>query len=417
MLKKSTFQNQDVLSMEQLTHEANSSEIELSMALEELQQNFQSLESTQSQMLALESLYSQLEVVESISTESYGLMLEQLPPMSKDIVSSLESMDIDQQSITLEGVSNLWDRLKQVYVSDWHSLVDSFDTLVGGVEKTYKSHKKIHSKLESEWADKKGSLETNKHNISLAGMSQTIILVKDDRLIREPLKDLGEDVEYSEYIMSQYPEEMVKYAEELMKIVGSGDLSEDDKFEKDVLSKVVKLGHPRDVFDLDIVGKPSSLIGNRYLIETKAKSKPSVASGSDYKDLAKMLNGVYVKHKLINWRDLFRSNEIIYDIEVTPEDVDKYLEIYGRYIDCISKAKGRIFTSMKYMKKFSKSNIDTSDARNLSSDNTKAFIQISELVKSMDKYITNPTNDEIGRVKSIVQAFRTVVSRTIATFK
>ncbi len=418
MLNKSAFHFNENESLDSLILSVESAEMELGGCLDTISHRQRELNENRVRLTSLENLYRQLEISESLSTESIGLMVGQLPPLSEEDMATLESLYVDNKELSLEAISNLWDRYKQLYVSSWHALIDDLETVLGGVARNQKEHRKLHSKLSSEWKSKKRDITSSEHNISLVGVKQSYVFYKEDRLIRDPLKELSEDVEYSEYMLVEYPKLMTEYADELVRILKSGKYESDGDFEKSVLQPVVNLGHPRNVFNLKIVGRPSSLVGNGYLIESKSKSKSAAGRDKVYEDLSEMIDGLHVKRKLINWRDLFRNPfELIHDVTITPDDLDEFLSIYDRYIECLVGAQGRIFTSMKNMKKFSKTKIDTSKAAELSDENSQALIQVGKLVKSMDTYLNKPTNSEIGRVKEIMTSLRTVISRAIATFK
>jgi hypothetical protein len=217
-------------------------------------------------------------------------------------------------------------------------------------------------------------------------------------------------------MLAEYTKDIQSYLMDLKTIIERGDYSDDSAFERSVLSKVVKMGHPRDVFKLDIVnyeGHP--LMTNRGIEEKGGKDIAAAGPGKDYETLAEMANGLHVNEYFMTW-DLLTEGYVFHDIFLSTKDVDTLLDIRDRYVDLVTNLTGnRFFPVDKMAKEILKLRPKIKDDEALSSENMEAVKQINTILANFKDYILKPMRMEVQRVQLIVSASRTLVSRIIAT--
>jgi hypothetical protein len=400
--------------MEELAFEDSDLQTEIEMKMEEYLAFESRFEATARTMESLEAAIAEFNKNDTLSVESKTNLRLSLESQGSEL--SLEGFEVLDDELSLEKLTGFWNRMKQVFVSDWHNLVDTFGSLIKGWGKRMKNHRKINSELRSEWAKKKSSLLGNEHKTSLAGQQIYRPFVVNNQLSREPVKTMETDIEYTEYMLDQYPKDIQSYLMDLKTIVERGDYSDDSAFERSVLSKVVKLGHPRDVFKLDIVGyEGHPLMTNRGLEEKGGKDIAAAGSGKDYEILAEMANGVHVNEYFMTW-DLLTEGYVFHDIFFSTRDVDDMLDLRDRYVDLvINLTSNRFFPVDKMAKEILKLRPKIKDDEALSEENVEAVKQINKLMGNFKDYILKPMRMEVQRVQLIVSASRTVVSRVIAT--
>lgn len=178
----------------------------------------------------------------------------------------------------------------------------------------------------------------------------------------------------------------------------------------------MKLGHPRDVFKLDIVnyeGHP--LMANRGIEEKGGNDVPAAGPGKDYETLAFMANGLHVNEYFMTW-DMLTEGYVFHDIYLSTKDIDTLLDVRDRYVDLVSNLTGnRLLPVDKMAKEILKLRPKIKDDDSLSSENMEAVKQINTLLANFKDYIMKPMRMEVQRVYLIISASRTLVSRTIAT--
>ena len=403
--------NPDV-SLEDLAFEESMIQDEIQLALESYMEHEAELDVTARTLESVSQMIRQYQSTGSLSTESFDVLKSSMEDY--DYGFSMESYD----ELSLEKLTGFWNRIKQVYVNQWHTMIDSFSALFKGWNKRMAAHRKINRELISEWNNKKRDLLGNEHKSSMAGQNIWAAFVVDNNLTRKPLETMSKDIEYAEYMLETYPKDISSYLMDLKNVVERGDYSDDRSFERTVLKKVVAMGHPRDVFKLDIVGyEGHPLMSNRGLEEVKGKDIPAAGSGKDYDQLAQMANGTHVKEYVFTW-DILAQNHVFHDIYFKTSDVDDMLKLRERYIDLVSNLTGnRFFPVDKMAKEIIKLSpkISPNAASDLSTENLEAIEQINILIKNFKNYLMRPMRMEVARVIGIVTASRTLISRTIAT--
>ncbi len=367
------------------------------------------------QMNTLESLYHMVESTPTFSVEHLSMVQA---VVDIDIPAhTLESSTGDElREITLEGIGDFWNRIKQSYVSAWHTQVDGWNQLIGGYRKLHEKHSKINAKLRAQWNGKKGSLKSDKHIMSVSGESVSMAMFIDGNLTKDPVRTLAEDLKTATYVMGKYPQDMMSYAEKLSSIVSRGKYDDDKSFESSVLKPIVTLGHPRNVFTLKLPPKGLGLHSNFKLVEKVGKSKAvSEDAGKDHSSLAVMVDGTYVKHSLLG--DKLFGADVVRDIELTPQELDTLLSHHMSYASVLKDLSGRLTGTVNGTKKILKEQEKAPAIGDLNNANKRAVSDIAKLVKSMAKYLKAPMNMEANRVVNMVNATRMICSRTIATWK
>lgn len=333
-------------------------------------------------------------------------------------IPSLESHGDDMiayHQISMEAVTGLWNRIKQVYVADFQSMIDGFTTLFAGYRRWgLKQQGRVH-KLRQEWNDKKSDLNEQRHKGSLAGQAIFMAFSVNGHMSKDPLGDMTKDYANAKYLTIDYPKQLAMYLEKVRGIINGGKYDSDSSFESSVLGKLGSLEHPSQILKSPIIGKGNVMLHNRGLEVKKGRSVKPVASGDQYKKLADLSVQTYVKEFVFTWSNL--NSGIIEDFYLSTSDVDKMLDLVEDYAKCLVNAMETFRPLQKAMKglaDFAKKNIDTD---HLSSANQAAFKQMLGFVRGLRRYAKTPYRIEINRIQNIVIASRIICSRTIVTAK
>lgn len=366
------------------------------------------------QMSSLESLYDLVESSPNFTVEHLDYVRTMVDVSVP--THTLESGDSEAlRTLTLESIGSFWNRIKQSYVSEWHSQIDAWNQLISGYKGLHARHTKINAKLTREWNYKKGDLKDSMGQISAAGYVANAMWI-DGNLTKNPVSTLTSDVAVAEEIVLKYPTAMVAYAKKLSDIISKGKYDTDSNFESTVLKPIVALGHPRKVFGIKIPNKGLSMHVNYKLIEKLGMVKATSSSaGKLQKDIALIADGTYVKHAV--WGDKPLTLDTISDIDVTIKDLDKLLELHMRYTKLLGELSGRLQATVKVTKDILNDQAKMSTVGDLSSENRRAVSDVAKLLKSMKKYLKSPVSGEGNRIAIVVNGTRTMCSRAIATWK
>ena len=333
-------------------------------------------------------------------------------------IPSMESHGDDMvayHQISMEAVSGLWNRMKQVWVSDFQSFIDGWATLFTGYRRWgLKQQGRIH-KLRQEWADKKPDLNEQRHKGSLAGQAVFMPFTLDGRLSKAPLADMTEDNKTARYLSTDYPKALAMYVEKVRAILNGGKFDSDDSFKRSVLDKLGQLEHPSTILKSPIIGKGSVLLHNTGLEVKKGRAVKPVSSDPAHKKLADLCVQTHVKEFIFSWSML--NSGILEDFYLSTSDVDKLLDLsenYAKYLVNCAETFRPLQKAMKGMADYAKK---SNDVDHLSDVNRAAFKQVLKFCRGLTRYAKTPYRVEIGRIQSVCIASRIICSRTIATAK
>jgi hypothetical protein len=333
-------------------------------------------------------------------------------------IPSLEDHGDDMiayHQISMEAVSGFWNRIKQVYVSDFQSFIDGWATLFTGYRRWgLKQQGRIHG-LRQEWADKKPSLNEQRHKGSLAGQAVFMPFTVDGRLSKHPVKDMTEDNKTARYLSTDYPKALAMYVEKVRSILNSAKFDSDESFKKSLIDKLAMLEHPSTILKSPIIGQGSVLLHNTGLEIKKGRSVKPVASEPGYKKLADLSVQTHVKEFIFSWSML--NAGILEDFYLTTDEVDKLLDLsenYAKYLVNCAETFRPLQKAMKGMADYAKK---SNDVDHLSDVNRRAFRQVISFCRGLTRYAKTPYRVEIGRIQSVCIASRIIASRTIATAK
>lgn len=409
----------DAISMESASLE--------SMSLEQLySQESDNLIYITNQMASLEAMETELDDLAD-TMESLELAIEEYnnhDSLSVETQSRLKhSLEgyVDGSDLSIEAMSGWWNRMKQVYVDSFHQFIDNMSGLIRGWDSTMKSHDKINRKLMAEWAGKKRDVVKSKQKGSYAGTAIYLSFMADNKVSRDPIALYNTDIKYAEYMLSDYTKDIGKYLSDLKGIINSGDYTSDDKFESSVLDKVIKLGHPRDVFTMNDLVSPNKhpLVTNRGLEETKAKVVAPAGNDAKYQKLSEMADGRHIKQFVFTMDNLFGEGagpKLYHDIELTNDEIDAFLALRARYINLVmDSTKNRFLPILKDSKALIKSRPKIGDDDALSGPQKTAASQINKLAANLKWNIMRPMRMEVLRIITVTTGSRTFISRMIAT--
>lgn len=329
---------------------------------------------------------------------------------------SLESTDGDwvaYHRASLESITGLWNRYKQLYVHGFQANMDAFALLFKGHRKYAERQEAKVSHLRQEWSDKKPSLTNSKHKSSLAGATSFAFVV-NNKINHDPLGALATDYPYALHLNVTYQKTLAEYLKKVQAIFQGGKFNNDKAFESSVLSKLTALPHPSTLIKLPIVGQGNKLLYNYGLELKRGKTKKAAADGPGYNALAKLATQTYVKEYAFSWKDL-KVAGLLHDIYFTTSDVDKLLDHCSAYSKLSLNAATTfkpLGDAFKQLAKLSEQSINT-DA--LSPVNQKAFRQFVGFVGGLTRYSKNPYQLELKRINALGTAIRVLASRTIAT--
>lgn len=333
-------------------------------------------------------------------------------------IPSMEDHDGDMMEyhqISMEAVSGIWNRIKQVYVSDFQSFWDAMGVLFTGYRRWGLRQQAKVSKLRQEWNGKKSSLNETRHKGSLAGQAIFLAFTVEGRMSKDPVTDMAKDYQATKYLSIDYPKALVVYVESVRSIITSGKYNSDEAFQRTVLGKLGGLKHPSTVLNSPLIGKGNVLLHNRGLEIKRGRAVQPVAPGAEYQRLAELSVQTYVKEFVFTWSML--NGGIIEDFYLTTAEVDKLLDLTESYNQCLVNSMESFRPLQKAMAglaAFAKKNIETDD---LSGVNQRAFRQMLGFVRGMTRYAKTPYRVEIGRIQGVAVAARIIASRTIATAK
>lgn len=375
-------------------------------------------------MEALEEITSDLETLIKTgdANQTTALMIreriqsvEESTGLSAQIPSMEDHGDdmIAYHQISMEAVSGLWNRIKQVYVSDFQHFWDGMATLFTGYRRWgLRQQGRIH-KLRQEWHDKKPTLNEQRHKGSLAGQAIFLAFTVEGRMSKDPVGDMAKDYQHTKYLSMDYPKALGVYVESVRNIINGGKYDTDEGFQRTVLHKLAGLKHPSTVLNSPAIGKGNVLLHNRGLEVKRGRSVQPVAPGGDYQALASLAVQTHVKEFIFTWSML--NGGIIEDFYLTTAEVDKLLDLAEAYNKCLVNSMETFRPLQKAMAglaAFAKKNISTDS---LSSTNQKAFRQMLSFVRGLTRYAKTPYRVEIGRIQGVAIAARIIASRTIAT--
>ena len=331
---------------------------------------------------------------------------------------SLESHGDDPEmfyQVSMEAVTGIWNRIKQVIVADFQMQWDAYIRFFSTAEGWAQSQKRRHHKLRQEWKDKKPTLNEQKHLASLAGSYLPTIFRVDGRFSKDPLADLAEDSKYATYINMQYPKDLAVYLEKVRSILNSAKTETDEQFEKTVLEKLSKLEHPFTVYKGPGVGKGNVLLTNKGLEVWKGRAVKPVHGDKLYQDLADLCVKTHVREYVMTWSNM--NSGILEDFYFTTSDVDKMLDFADKYCDFLISAKTGFVPLQRAFKNLASTVDKVNDIGSLSPVNRKAFKQTLKFVRGLKRYAKTPYFHEQLRVKNLIPGIRILASRTIATAK
>lgn len=343
--------------------------------------------------------------------------VEETTGLSAQIPSMEDHGDdmVAYHQISMEAVSGLWNRIKQVYVSDFQSFWDGMGVLFAGYRRWgLRQQGRIH-KLRQEWHDKKPELNEQRHKGSLAGQAIFGAFSVEGRMSKDPVGDLTKDYQHTKYLSMDYPKALGVYVESVRNIINGGKYETDEGFQRTVLHKLAGLKHPSTVLNSPIIGKGNVLLCNRGLEIKRGRSVQPVAPGGDYQALASLAVQTHVKEFVFTWSML--NSGIIEDFYLSTAEVDKLLDLAEAYNKCLVNSMETFRPLQKAMAglaEFAKKNINTDP---LSGTNQRAFRQMLSFVRGLTRYAKTPYRIEIGRIQGVAVAARIIASRTIATAK
>lgn len=385
--------------------------------------NFEELSGAIEETEALEEIVTELKDNGNVTSVELFMVHSRLKNLGESlgldsVAVSLEdaSNDTDQfLTASMEAVSGIWNRIKQLYVADFQQMLDAWGQLFSTAEGWGRRQQARIHRLRQEWKDKKPSLNEKRHKSSLAGSSLPILFTVKGRPSTNPVDDLDTDYGFAKYISNQYPKDLALYLEKVRSILNSGDFSRDEKFESSVVSKISKLDHPYTVFKGKGVGAGNILLGNRGLEVWKGRTVKPVSNEKEHLALADLCVKTHVREFAFTWSDF--NSSVLEDFYFTTEEVDKMLDHADRYCQLIIDAKTGFTPLTKAYRNLANSTKKMNDIESLSANNRKVFKQIISFTRGLTRYSKTPYRFELGRIMNLVPGIRVLASRTIATSK
>lgn len=403
----------------------------ITCSLEELQESSEQLlaamgtsEELDVAMEELEELESQVEEIQirgSVTEPEMFMIQSRLQHIGdcvgyEGVAASLESHTDDPEmfvQVSMEAISGMWNRFKQVIVADFQMQWDAYIRFFSTSEGWATRQKRRHHKLRQEWKDKKPSLNEKRHKSSMAGSYLPQMFRVDGHISKTPIEDLQKDTKYANYINQQYPKDLSLYLEKVRSILNSGKFDDDGVFEKTVLEKLSKIDHPFKVFKGPGVGAGNVLLTNKGLEVWKGRSVKPVGDGPLYRNLADLCVTTHVREYVMTWSNM--NTGVLEDFYFTTEDVDRMLDFADLYCDYLISAKTGFVPLQRAFKNLAATVDKLNSVDGLSPTNKKAFKQVLKFVRGMKRYAKTPYFHEQLRIKNLIPAIRILASRTIAT--
>lgn len=393
-------------SSEQLLAAMGTSE-ELDVAMEELEE--------------LESKVEEIQIRGSVTEPEMFMIQSRLQHIGDCVgyegaAASLESHTDDPEmfvQVSMEAISGMWNRFKQVIVADFQMQWDAYIRFFSTSEGWATRQKRRHHKLRQEWKDKKPSLNEKRHKSSMAGSYLPQMFRVDGQISKTPIEDLQKDTKYANYINQQYPKDLSLYLEKVRSILNSAKFDDDGVFEKTVLEKLSKIDHPFKVFKGPGVGAGNVLLTNKGLEVWKGRSVKPVGDGPLYRNLADLCVTTHVREYVMTWSNM--NTGVLEDFYFTTEDVDRMLDFADLYCDYLISAKTGFVPLQRAFKNLAATVDKLNSVDGLSPTNKKAFKQVLKFVRGMKRYAKTPYFHEQLRIKNLIPAIRILASRTIAT--
>lgn len=388
-----------------------------------VQDNFEHLVATMEELEELEDTIETLQGADKVSETETFMVHSRLQDLGDtlgvDSVNvSLEDATHDPHAylaVSMEAVSGMWNRIKQLYVADFQQGIDAWVQLFSTADGWGRRQQGRIHKLRQEWRAKKPELNEKRHKSSLAGTSLPQLFALNGRFSTDPVNDLANDYQYAKYISNQYPKDLAVYLERVRSILGAGVYDSSAKFESTVLEKMIKLDHPSTVFKGKGVGEGNVLLGNRGLEIKKGRGVKPVSSDKRHQALADLCVKTYVKEYVFTWANL--NSGVLEDFYFTTDDVDKMLDHADAYCQLIIDAKTQFAPLTRAFKNLANSTNKMNNIDGLDPVNKKVFKQVLSFTRGLTRYSKTPYRIELNRIMNLVPGIRILASRTIATSK
>jgi len=386
-----------------------------------VQNNFENLVATMEELEELEDSIQTLQTSEQVSETETFMVHSRLQNVGdslglESVAISFEDAAQDPQAFltaSLEAVSGMWNRIKQLYVADFQQSIDSWAQLFSTADGWGRRQQGRIHKLRQEWKDKKPNLNQTRHKSSLAGTSLPLLFTVDGRPSTKPVEHLNTDYGYAKYVSSQYPKDLAVYLEQVRSILNGGTYDNAEKFEKSVVDKVAKLPHPFTVFKGKGVGDGNVLLGNRGFEVWKGRPVKPVSADKRHQAIADLCVKTHVREYVFTWSNF--NSSVLEDFYFTTDDVDKMLDHAERYCQLIIDAKTQFVPLTKAFKHLADSTKRMNNADGLDAVNKKVFKQILQFTRGLTRYSKTPYRLELNRIMNLVPGIRILASRTIAT--
>lgn len=386
-----------------------------------VQDNFESVIATLEEIEELEETIETLQSAPNVSDVDLFMLQGNLQKLGDYLVVEVPTTSLEDASqnpelfltASMEAVSGMWNRIKQLYVADFQQGIDAWAQLFSTADGWGRRQQGRIHKLRQEWKDKKPDLNETRHKSSLAGSSLPQLFMVDGMFTKTPVKALDTDYGYAKYVSAQYPKDLAVYLEKVRNILNSGTYDNGDKFEKSVVDKISKLDHPFTVFKGKGVGAGNVLLGNRGFEVKKGRTVKPVSSDKRHQAIADLCVKTHVKEYVFTWSNL--NGGVLEDFYFTTDEVDKMLDHADRYCQLIIDAKTQFAPLTKAFKNLADSTKRMNNVDGLDPVNKKVFKQILSFTRGLTRYSKTPYRLELNRIMNLVPGIRILASRTIAT--
>lgn len=350
-----------------------------------------------------------IEETASSNLQQVGVELE-LPAME-----SYGNDVVFRHKLVLESLDNYSDRIRQMLDVNVAQRIKQLSMTFQLYESKVAKFQQNIQLLREQYKKQKGNWQRKSHEGSLTAVGR-FFNVNDGNIMAV----LPDDLKMSDYILTQYPQEIMKNFDEMIKIIGSAKYKNGDEF-ADFVNKMAKIKPQSQVFKLKDNSKIHALLGNAAIIHTVGSlpkvlsygehSFPELAEAAKY-DAYEQHNAEFIKAILKASNPYILLGSLIigvpsaiinvvtaHKVELTTDEIGKLIDMADKYAEnCMewSRTISKVINTYQKldiaMKKFSSIGSEI-DGISLGKRYRvwRILGQVKTIVRNQMKYIDTPT--------------------------
>lgn len=255
----------------------------------------------------------------------------------------LESYNGDDPRLALEAGSDSWNAVFQSQVISFKHTWDITADVIKGVRGRLSKYRERLVEAEDEFKSDRAKFNDDTVRLSLNELWYHFSNEKGQ--VNKLAEAVRKDVDFSEYALSKYPQEVIKYMDDLAAALRTAP--RDEKTFISVIDRIEKLKHPAEIFDHTYVGG-YKLLSHVGLVVNEGSVRDVVTVGDhSCVKLAKLAAGTIIEEtaSVKHFAKKFGSNALPYgkiidnsttiSVTVSLSDVDSILKDCHRSLEVV----------------------------------------------------------------------------------